>query len=101
MPLRQDGSERKEPLKHNTNPCVKPLALCEYLARLIVPPEEYREEAKLLVPFCGSGSEIIGALMAGWRNVTGIDIVPEYLEIAELRIAAHTKEPQQMTLGGD
>jgi len=39
--------------RHNSHPCLKPLALCEYLARLIMPPEIYRDEAKLLVPFCG------------------------------------------------
>ena len=94
---RKDGHKG---LARNPHPTVKPLALCEYLARLIVPPPEYRNGAQLLVPFCGSGSEIIGALKAGWRNVTGIDILPEYLEIARLRIAAYTREPQQMTLGG-
>ena len=41
---------------------------------------------RLLVPFCGSGSEIIGALRAGWDEVVGIEIEPEYIEIAEQRI---------------
>jgi len=86
-------------VRHNPHPCCKPLALCEYLARLVVPPKEYRDEAQLLVPFCGSGSEILGALKAGWRNVTGIDIVSEYLGIAELRIAAYQREPKQQEMG--
>jgi len=72
--------------ERNPHTTVKPLALCKYLATLIIPPEEYRDEAKLLVPFCGSGSEILGALLAGWRNVVGIDLIPEYVEIARLRI---------------
>lgn len=96
-----DKAGRKIACRRCGHPTVKPLALCEYLARLIVAPPEYRDEAQLLVPFMGSGSEIIGALKAGWRNVTGIDNMAEYLKIAELRIAAHMKEPQQMTLGGD
>lgn len=82
----------------NLHPTIKPLALCEYLARLIVPPLEYRDKAQLFVPFCGTGSEIIGALMAGWRNIAGIDIMSEYLEIAKLRIAAYKKKPKQLKL---
>ena len=43
----------------NDHPCAKPLALCRYLATLILPP--IRETPRrLLVPFCGTGSEIIG-----------------------------------------
>jgi hypothetical protein len=72
----------------NHHPTVKPLALCEYLARLILPPESYRDDARLLVPFAGSGSEMIGALRAGWRNVTGVELDAEYSEIARRRIAA-------------
>ncbi len=70
----------------NHHPTVKPLAVCEYLARLILPPEGYRDAARLLVPFAGSGSEMVGALQAGWRNVTGIECEPEYVEIAERRL---------------
>lgn len=72
----------------NNHPCVKPLSLCEYLARLIVPPVAYRDDARLLVPFCGSGSEMIGAYRAGWLHVDGIDNDAGYIEIARLRIAA-------------
>lgn len=75
----------------NFHPTVKPLSLTEYLARLIVPPKEYRAEARLLVPFSGSGSEMIGALMAGWLNVDGIELTPEYAELAEQRLA-HWRE---------
>jgi len=41
------------------------------------------------VPFCGSGSEIIGALKAGWDEVVGIELDPEYVAIAEARLAHH------------
>lgn len=79
--------------KANFHPCCKPLALCEYLARLIVPPVEYRDAATLLVPFCGSGSEILGAWQAGWRNIVGIEKEPDYVRIAEARIAHWCKQP--------
>jgi DNA modification methylase len=79
-------ASRGERGEGNGHPTVKPLALCKYLARLILPPAEYRDDARLLVPFAGSGSEMIGAMQAGWRNVTGIECEPEYVEIAERRL---------------
>jgi len=77
--------------EHNGHPTVKPLALCEYLARLILPPEAYRDEATLLVPFAGSGSEMIGAWQAGWRNILGIELNDEYCQIARARLAHWTR----------
>lgn len=50
----------------NVHPTVKPLALTTYLARLILPPIP---DARMVVPFSGSGSEVIGALQAGWSHV--------------------------------
>jgi len=67
----------------NVHPTVKPLALCEYLARLILPPRP----GAILVPFAGSGSEMIGALRAGWPSVVGIEREPLYVRIAEMRLA--------------
>ncbi len=67
----------------NTHPTVKPLKLTEYLARLILPAGG----GKLIVPFSGSGSEMLGAKRAGWK-VTGIEMNPAYCEIAEARLKA-------------
>ena len=72
--------------KRSNHPTVKPLDLCRYLATLLRPPEPYLDEARLLVPYAGSGSEMIGAMLAGWHNVTGIEIEAEYLNIARARI---------------
>ncbi len=66
----------------NFHPTVKPLALTKYLATLIKPPTGGR----LLVPFSGSGSEMIGALQAGWEYVEGVELTEEYIPIAEARI---------------
>ncbi len=41
---------------------------------------------RLLVPFSGSGSEMIGALQAGWEYVEGVELTEEYIPIAEARI---------------
>ena len=68
--------------KANIHPTVKPLALTKYLANLIKPPTGGR----LLVPFSGSGSEMIGALQAGWEYVEGVELTEEYIPIAEARI---------------
>ena len=69
----------------NNHPTVKPLSLCEYLARLLLPPERDTPR-RLLVPFAGSGSEILGALEAGWDEAVGIEREVEYCDIAERRI---------------
>jgi site-specific DNA-methyltransferase (adenine-specific) len=71
-------------LGRNVHPTVKPLALAAYLARLILPPVE---GTRLLVPFCGSGSEMIGGLRAGWSHVEGIDSWDVAVRIARARLA--------------
>lgn len=71
-------------LGRNTHPTVKPLALTTYLARLILPPVE---GSRLLVPFCGSGSEMLGGLRAGWSHVEGIDSWDVAVNIARVRTA--------------
>ncbi len=68
----------------NVHPTVKPLALTTYLARLILPPVE---GVRLLVPFCGSGSEMLGGTRAGWSHVEGIDSWDVAVKIARERTA--------------
>jgi len=87
----------------NVHPTVKPLALAAYLARLILPPVE---GTRLLVPFCGSGSEMLGGLRAGWSHVEGIDSWDVAVKIARARLAHHeallakTEEAEQLSLVG-
>jgi site-specific DNA-methyltransferase (adenine-specific) len=83
--------------RQNIHPTVKPLSLCKYLATLTLPPERDTPR-RLLVPFSGSGSEMIGALQAGWDHVTGIENDTEhgYIEIAEARIAHYLKSQADM-----
>jgi hypothetical protein len=68
----------------NIHPTVKPLALCKYLAAPLKPPDEF--EPTLACPFSGSGSEIIGAMLAGWQNIIGVEREPEYHVISKARI---------------
>lgn len=73
----------------NPHPTLKPIDLTRYLARLMLPPPLDRPR-RLLVPFSGAGSEMIGALLAGWDEVVGIELSPEYADIARRRIAHWT-----------
>jgi site-specific DNA-methyltransferase (adenine-specific) len=70
----------------NNHPTVKPMKLTEYLARILCPPVLSGIERRLLVPFCGSGSEMIGGILAGWDHVYGIEASAEYIAIAEARL---------------
>jgi hypothetical protein len=75
----------QDTIQKNDHTCVKPLALCKYLATLLLPPEIVNPR-RLLVPFAGSGSEMIGAQQAGWDEIVGIEQDAGYCEIAIRRI---------------
>lgn len=67
---------------------VKPLELCRWLARLLTPPGGI-----VLVPGCGSGSEVVGAVMEGFSAI-GIENDPDhhgYVEIARARVSDAVK----------
>lgn len=58
----------------SAHPCMKPIELCTHVARLLLPPPRADgQPRRILVPFSGSGSEMIGALAAGWDEVVGIE----------------------------
>ena len=83
----------------NIHPTVKPLDLCRYLATLILPPADRPQgPRRLLVPFSGSGSEMVGAILAGWDDVTGIEREAEYVEIAKARLSHHSGKPPVVLL---
>lgn len=83
----KDGpwSPRSRELRANTHTTVKPVDLIRYYAKMILPPKGGRPR-RILVPFSGSGSEIIGCLQAGWDEVVGIERESEYIAIAKERI---------------
>ncbi len=72
-------SNSKNPSK-NFHPTVKPIELMEYLIKMVTP-----KGGIVLDPFMGSGSTGCGAVKNGFDFI-GIDMTPEYLEIAEKRI---------------
>lgn len=72
--------QRGDTLRHNTHPTVKPVALMQWLCRLVTPPA-----GVVLDPFTGSGSTGIAALREGFSFI-GIEREAEYVEIARDRI---------------
>lgn len=74
------------PTARNNHPTVKPLALTRYMAKLLLPPKQAGRVRRILVPFSGVASEMIGCLQAGWDEVVGIELEPKYIAIAERRI---------------
>jgi site-specific DNA-methyltransferase (adenine-specific) len=73
----------------NPHPTVKPTDLMRYLCRLVTPPS-----GTVLDPFMGSGSTGKAAMLEGLRFI-GIELEPDYMEIAKRRIE---REAAQRTL---
>ena len=78
-----DGSKRhqKDILARNNHPTVKAIALMEYLIKLITPKGGVVHD-----PFMGSGSTGVACKNLGYEFI-GIELNPEYFEIAQKRIA--------------
>lgn len=70
----------------NHHPTIKPISLCKWLATLLLPPDSYSPR-RLLIPFSGAGSEMIGATLAGWDHIIGVEMESEYAAIARARLA--------------
>lgn len=78
-------AENGSPHRRNTHATVKPTDLMRYLCGLITP-----KGGVVLDPFMGSGSTGRGALLGGF-NFIGIEMDPEYAQIAQARIDAIAK----------
>jgi DNA modification methylase len=74
------GSNSKP--RENFHPTVKPTDLMRYLCRLVTPAG-----GVVLDPFMGSGSTLKAAELEGFSAI-GIELDPQYIEIARRRIAA-------------
>lgn len=71
----------------NHHPTVKPINLAKHLAALLLPPVDYAPR-RIFIPFSGVASEMIGACMAGWERVVGVEFDTEndYVDIAKKRL---------------
>jgi len=83
--------QRDQTPRRNIHPTVKPIALMRYLVRLVTPPG-----GTVLDPFMGSGTTGIAAALERFDFV-GIERDPEYLEIAQARIAHWSQRPASST----
>ena len=77
-----DVSSRFRTSKKNIHPTVKPIDLMRYLVRLVTPPNGI-----CLDPYLGSGTTAIACEMEKFSWI-GIELMPEYAEIAKARIGA-------------
>jgi DNA modification methylase len=79
-----DSSIRKyeTPKNQNNHPTVKPIALMEYLIKMVTP-----KGGIVLDPFAGSGSTLIAAKQNGFQYI-GIELTEEYIPIIEARLKA-------------
>ena len=64
----------------NFHSTVKPLALMEYLIKMVTP-----KGGIVLDPFAGSGSTLVAAKQNGYQYI-GIEMTPEYIPIIEARL---------------
>lgn len=80
---------------NNTHPTLKPIELNRWLASLLLPPIEYSPR-RLLVPFAGVLSEAIGGELAGWEDITAVELTPEYIPIGKARAEYWTHRDKQM-----
>lgn len=78
--------QRGQTTRRNVHPTIKPIALARHLATLLLPPDLYAPR-RILIPFAGAGSEMIGALLAGWEEIVGVELEAEHVRIAEARLA--------------
>jgi DNA modification methylase len=79
----------------NNHPTVKPVALMEYLIKLITPPG-----GTVLDPFNGSGSTGMAAVSLGYDYI-GCELDPAYVDISTKRITAWQNRDQATNNYGD
>jgi hypothetical protein len=71
----------------NRHPTVKPIALMEYLIRLVTPPK-----GLVLDPFAGSGSTLLAADRLGFASI-GIEREPHYYDLILSRVTGAAHDP--------
>jgi hypothetical protein len=78
--------QRGKKVRRNTHTTLKAISLTRWLATLLLPPDAYAPR-RLLVPFAGVGSEMIGAMLAGWDEIEGVELEAEHVRIGRPRLA--------------
>lgn len=84
LPSGRQLTERAQP---NGHPCPKPVEAWSWLVQKAVPPG-----GTCLDPFMGSGTTLVACQRMG-RHGTGIELDPEYFEIACRRVDEAARQP--------
>ena len=79
----RENSRSKE-RQYGKHPSMKPLALCERLLKV-----HSNEGDTILIPFAGSGSEMLAATKLK-RQAVGFEIEEEYVDLIKRRFQGHT-----------
>lgn len=79
-------ASKRERGEGNVHPTVKPIALMEYLIKLVTP-----ENGTVLDPFLGSGTTLLAAIKNDFAYI-GIEREADYVAIARARIKSATSE---------
>ena len=77
---------------NKAHPFEKPPELTEFLLRQFTP-------GRILDPFCGGGTVLLGAKRLGW-DVVGIDISAEFARTANTRLGNDDHEPRRHRVEG-
>ena len=86
------NNKTKEEINFGTHPTQKPLRISERLLMI-----SGIKDGKLLVPFVGSGTEIIAGIKYGMHSV-GYETNEEYFELAKKRILLEEKKIKSQTV---
>ena len=78
----RENEDVKTPTRTNNHPTVKPIALMEYLIKMVTP-----KGGVVLDPFMGSGSTGVACKKNGFDFI-GIELEHDYIKIAAARIGA-------------
>lgn len=76
----------------NNHPTLKSISLNKYLSTLLLSPDAYAPR-RILVPFSGAGSEMVGCVLAGFEEVIGIEQSAAYCQIASKRLEWWSRWP--------
>jgi hypothetical protein len=91
---REHNDQEEAAWVNNPHPTLKAIDLTRWLATLLLPPDIYSPR-RLLVPFSGVSSEIIGAMYAGWDEIVGIELKEDYAEIGRERVKFWERERER------
>ena len=76
----ENAFQRNKSVSTNNHPTIKPIALMEYLIKMVTP-----KGGIVLDPFAGSGSTLVAAKQNGYQYI-GIEMTAEYIPIIEARL---------------